>query len=42
MAVRVGRASDSTMIARKLCDMRIVVVASSGYLKGLRDHAGCL
>lgn len=32
MAIRVGRADDSSMIARKLCDVRIVVVASPAYL----------
>lgn len=32
MAVRVGRPGDSSMIARKLCDVRIVVVASPAYL----------
>jgi len=36
MAVRVGRPGDSSMIARKLCDVRIVVVASPAYL----DRAG--
>lgn len=33
LAVRVGRPDDSSMIARKLCDVRIVVVASPSYLK---------
>lgn len=28
MAIRVGRADDSSMIARKLCDVRIVIVGS--------------
>ncbi|WP_291397661.1 LysR family transcriptional regulator [Devosia sp.] len=32
LAVRVGRPGDSSMIARKLCDMRIIVVASPDYL----------
>ncbi len=32
LAVRVGRPGDSSMIARKLCDVRIVVVASPAYL----------
>ena len=32
MAVRVGRPSDSSLIARKLCDVRIVVVGSPAYL----------
>lgn len=31
-AVRVGRPVDSTLIARRLCDVRIVVVASTDYL----------
>ena len=33
MAVRVGRPDDSSMIARKLCDVRIVVVAAPAYLE---------
>jgi len=33
MAVRVGRPSDSNMIVRKLCDVRIVVVGSPDYLE---------
>lgn len=33
LAVRVGRPSDSSLIARKLCDVRIVVVGSPGYLE---------
>lgn len=33
MGVRVGRPSDSSLIARKLCDVRIVVIGSSAYLK---------
>lgn len=32
LAVRVGRPSDSSMIARRLCDVRIVVVGSPAYL----------
>ncbi|MEY4696360.1 MAG: hypothetical protein RIT14_788, partial [Pseudomonadota bacterium] len=32
-AIRAGRAVDSTLIARKLCDMRTVVVASADYLR---------
>ncbi len=32
MAVRVGRPGDSSMIARKLCDVRILVVGSPAYL----------
>jgi DNA-binding transcriptional LysR family regulator len=32
LAVRVGRPGDSSMIARKLCDMRILVVASPSYI----------
>jgi DNA-binding transcriptional LysR family regulator len=34
LAVRVGKPGDSSMIARKLCDMRIVVVGSPAYLGG--------
>lgn len=37
MAVRVGRPADSSMIARKLCDVRIVVVASPTYLEGRNE-----
>ena len=33
MAIRVGRVEDSSMIARKLCDVRIVVVGSPSYLE---------
>lgn len=36
LAVRVGRPGDSSMIARKLCNVRVVVVGSSAYL----DRAG--
>ena len=36
MAVRVGRLGDSSMIARRLCDVRIVVVGAPAYL----DHRG--
>jgi DNA-binding transcriptional LysR family regulator len=31
-AVRIGNPSDSSMIARKLCDARIVLAASAGYI----------
>ncbi len=34
-AIRIGRPGDSSLIARKLCDSRVVVVASPGYLA---DH----
>ncbi len=33
MAIRVGRADDSSMIARKLCDVRIVIVGSPDFLQ---------
>jgi DNA-binding transcriptional LysR family regulator len=33
VAVRVGAPSDSSLIARKLCDMRIVVAAAPAYLE---------
>lgn len=33
MAIRVGRPNDSSIIARKLCDVRIVVVGSPAYLE---------
>lgn len=32
VAIRIGNPSDSTLIARKLCDMRIVCAAAPGYL----------
>ncbi|KPQ05556.1 MAG: transcriptional regulator, LysR family [Rhodobacteraceae bacterium HLUCCA12] len=32
MAIRIGRPDDSSMIARKLCDMRLLVVAAPGWL----------
>lgn len=32
LAIRVGRPADSSMIARKLCDMRIIVVGAPAYL----------
>ena len=34
LAVRIGKPSDSSLIARKLCDARIVVVAAPDYLAG--------
>jgi DNA-binding transcriptional LysR family regulator len=37
LAVRVGKPDDSSMIARKLCDMRIVVVGSPAYLQGREE-----
>lgn len=37
LAVRVGRPSDSSMIARKLCDVRIVVIGSPAYLERLGE-----
>lgn len=33
LAVRVGHPTDSSMIARKLCDVRIVVIGSPAYLE---------
>jgi len=33
LAIRVGKPDDSSMIARKLCDMRIVVVGDPAYLE---------
>jgi DNA-binding transcriptional LysR family regulator len=33
LAVRFGRLKDSSLVARKLCDMRLVVIASPGYLE---------
>lgn len=32
MAIRIGRPADSSLIARKLCDVRIVVVGSCAYI----------
>jgi DNA-binding transcriptional LysR family regulator len=34
LAVRVGRPADSSLVARRLCEVRIVAVASPGYLDG--------
>ncbi|WP_299359813.1 LysR family transcriptional regulator [uncultured Paracoccus sp.] len=34
MAIRVGRPDDSSLIARKLCEVRIVVVGAQSYLEG--------
>lgn len=39
LAVRVGRPSDSSMIARRLCDVRIVVVGSAAYLEDRGEPA---
>lgn len=33
MAVRVGQPADSSLVARKICDVRIVLVGSGDYLK---------
>lgn len=33
MAIRVGRPGDSSLVMRKLCAVRLVVVAASGYLE---------
>jgi len=32
VAIRIGKPADSSLIARKLCDARVVVVASPGYI----------
>ncbi len=44
MAIRVGRPADSSMIVRKLCDVRLLIVASPAYLerKGTPLHPGDL
>lgn len=44
LAIRVGNPADSSLIARRLCDMRIVVVAAPSYLAGRRAllHPGDL
>ena len=33
LAIRFGKLQDSTLVARKLCDMRLVVVAAPDYLE---------
>lgn len=40
LALRIGKLTDSNLIARKLCDIRIVTVASPAYLqqKGMPSH----
>ena len=39
MAVRIGTPADSSLIARKLCDMRIVVAAAPAYLDAFGEPA---
>ncbi|MBY6142043.1 LysR family transcriptional regulator [Leisingera daeponensis] len=39
LAVRFGALKDSTLVARKLCDMRLVVVAAPSYLAAQGDPA---
>jgi len=39
VAVRVGNPGDSSLIARRLCDMRIVVFASPAYLDARGEPA---
>ena len=39
LAIRIGRPADSSLVARKLCDVRIVVVAASAYI-GRRGEPG--
>ena len=40
LALRIGKLSDSSLIARKLCDIRVIHVASPGYLneRGMPAH----
>jgi DNA-binding transcriptional LysR family regulator len=40
MAVRIGRPADSSLVARKLCDARIVVVGAKAYLDQRGEPAG--
>ena len=40
MAVRIGRPADSNLVARKLCDVRIVIVGAPAYLDRMGDPAG--
>lgn len=37
MAIRIGRPADSNLVARKLCDVRIVVVAAGAYLERMGE-----
>ncbi len=40
LALRIGHLEDSNLIARKLCDIRVITLASAGYLaaRGVPEH----
>lgn len=39
MAIRIGRPADSSLVARKLCDVRIVVVGAPAYFERMGEPA---
>ena len=40
LALRIGHLEDSNLVARKLCDIRVITLASAGYLatRGIPEH----